>query len=99
MSRETMLSTIDNPFNYFKEFDDWFNFDCQKGYYSCSKLARLTNFTENMSQKEIDEEIERAIDAFLEVDFTGMFCKVEKESSDSKENNKDLDDDEEITIE
>lgn len=100
MAREVMLSTIDNPFNYFTEFRDWFNFDCQRGYYSCAKVARLSEIKDSMSQLEIDKEIERAIDSFLSVDFTGLYCKVinETPSSDNDDDNVEADD-EEITIE
>ena len=36
-----MLSTIDNPFNPFDDFDSWFHYDIEKGYNSCSYLARI----------------------------------------------------------
>ena len=29
---EVRITTIDNPFNPFTEWDEWFNFDLQKGY-------------------------------------------------------------------
>ena len=38
---ETMLTTIDNPFNPFEQFVDWYMYDCQKGYNTYSRIARL----------------------------------------------------------
>ena len=32
MESEYMLTTIDNPFNPFTNFDDWYAFDTSKGY-------------------------------------------------------------------
>ena len=82
MSKECMLSTIDNPYNYFEQFVPWFLYDVEKGYNSCSILARIVNLTDDMSQTEKDAEIERAIDEFLSHDFTNMRIKVIKETPD-----------------
>lgn len=79
-SKECMLSTFDNPFNPFEQFDNWFMFDVEKGYYSCSKLDRMTNITEDMSEQEENEEIERAIDTFIKYDFTNTYTKVTRDT-------------------
>ena len=61
MSKKCMLTTFDNPFDPFDKFDDWARFDESKGYYSCSRLARIAKVSEDLTQKEIDEEIENII--------------------------------------
>lgn len=78
--KETTITTIDNPFNPFDEFTSWFMFDIEKGYYSCSKLARLANITEDMSEKEELEEIERAVDRLIEIDPLDIYKKVTRET-------------------
>ena len=75
-----MLSTIDNPYNPFENFESWFMFDMEKGYYSCSRLDRIANFTDDMTQKEIDDETERAIDEIIKYDFMDVFIKVTKQN-------------------
>ena len=65
MQNEFMLTTIDNPFDPFEQFTSWFLFDVEKGYYSCSRLARIVNLSDELSEKEADEEIERAIDEII----------------------------------
>ncbi len=77
-SKVCMLSTHDNPYNPFEKFEEWFMFDTEKGYNSCSRLARIANFTEDMTQKEIDEETERAIDEIIKYDFLDLYIKVTK---------------------
>lgn len=62
MENDVRITTIDNPYDPFTEFDKWFDFDVEKGYYTCSKLARLSNITEDMTDKELIEEEQRAID-------------------------------------
>lgn len=79
-SNECMLSTFDNPFNPFEQFNNWFMFDIEKGYYSSAKLDRLTNITDDMSEKEYNEEVERAIDAFIKLDFTNTYTKVRRDT-------------------
>ena len=54
---KTMLSTIDNPFNPFENFDSWFLFDVEKGYNSCAYLARITKMSDEFTEDEEAEEI------------------------------------------
>ena len=73
---ECKLTTHDNPFDPFEQFDDWFLFDTENGYYSCSRLMRIAQVTEEMSQVEIDAEIERAIDEIIKYDDANIYKKV-----------------------
>lgn len=81
-SKEFMLTTVDNPFDPFEQFDQWFLFDNEKGYNTCGRLARIANFTDDMTQKEIDEETERAIDEIIKNDFMNLYTKAFKESQE-----------------
>lgn len=76
---EFMLTTIDNPFDYFTQFDEWLIFDKQKGYNSCEKVARVAQIKDEMTQFEVDAEIERAIDEIIKYDFLNVFKKVSRE--------------------
>lgn len=80
MANECALTTYDNPFDPFTQFDSWFAFDTEKGYYTCSRIARLTNITDDMSEVERNEEIERAIDKLIEIDVLDVYKKVKRES-------------------
>lgn len=70
------LTTFDNPFNPFTEFKDWFLFDCEKGYNSCSYLARIARTSDALTEEENDEEVERAIDEIISLDFMHIYKKV-----------------------
>ena len=76
LERRVNITTVDNPFDPFDDFDHWFQFDTEKGYYTSSKLARLTNLRNDMSEAEEAEEIERAIDRLIEIDPFDMYIKV-----------------------
>ena len=86
VSNECMLTTIDNPFDPFEQFDSWFLFDVEKGYNSCSRLARIAQITDDLTQKEVDEEIERAIDEIIKYDFMNIYKKVKRETKETDEN-------------
>ena len=72
------LTTFDNPYDPFDDFTSWFLFDVQKGYNSCSYLARIAKISDELSEKEIDEEIEKAIDEIIKYDFMNIYKKVKQ---------------------
>lgn len=76
MRKKVRLTTFDNPFNPFTEFEFWFLFDIEKGYNSCSYLARIAKTSDQLSEQENDEEIERAIDEIIKYDFQNIYRKV-----------------------
>lgn len=86
MSNRVALTTVDNPFDPFEQFNDWFEFDIEKGYYTCSRLARLTNLSDDMSEAESNKEIERAIDELIKYDVFDVYKKVIKETSEDSDN-------------
>lgn len=76
-----MLTTFDNPFDPFEQFTSWFMFDVEKGYNSCGYLARIANLTDDMSDQEVNSEIERAIDEIIQYDFMNIYKKVKKNTT------------------
>ena len=79
MLRQCALTTIDNPFNPLEQFEEWFRFDVEKGYYSCSRLDRIMNTSTQMSDEELMIETERAIDEIIFYDPINIYKKVSKE--------------------
>lgn len=73
---KVMLTTIDNPYNPFEDFKNWFLFDVEHGYNSCSYLARITRTSDQFTEKENNEELERAIDEIIAHDFMNIYIKV-----------------------
>lgn len=80
MANNCMLTTFDNPFDPFEQFTSWFMFDVEKGYNSCAYLALIAKLTDDMSDQEISDEINRAIDEIIKYDFMNIYKKVEKTS-------------------
>ena len=80
MSGECMLTTFDNPYNPFEQFTSWLMFDKEKGYNTCEYLARIAHLSDDMTQKEEDEEIERAIDEIIFLNPLNIYRKVRRNS-------------------
>ena len=80
MEHQCMITTFDNPFDPFEQFTLWHLFDKEKGYDSSERVMRLANISNDMTQKEVDEEVERAIDRLIEIDFTNTYKKLTKQS-------------------
>ncbi len=76
METNCMLTTFDNPFDPFEDFTSWFMFDVEKGYNTCSYLARIIKVTDDMTDQEINAENERAIDEIIKYDFMNIYKKV-----------------------
>lgn len=70
------ITTIDNPYDPFSQFREWFVFDVTKGYNTCGYLARIARTSDQMSDEENDKEVERAIDEIIKYDFMKIYKKV-----------------------
>lgn len=70
------LTTFDNPYDPFAQADAWYRFDEIKGYHSCAYLARIAHTSDQLSEEENDQEVERAINEILKYDFLGIYKKV-----------------------
>lgn len=73
---QCMLTTYDNPYDPFNQFDDWYRFDMDHGYSSCCYLARVAKPSDILSDAENEREIERAIDEIVKYDFMNIYKKV-----------------------
>lgn len=71
------LTTVDNPYDLFTQFDSWFLYDVEKGYNTCGYLARIARTSPAFTDEENATEIERAIDEIIKYDFMNIYKKVE----------------------
>ena len=80
-----MLTTIDNPFDPFTQWDHWKRYDEDKKYYTCNYLARIAKTSDDLSDEENDRAIERAIDEIVSLNINGLYKKVYENSKESSE--------------
>ena len=79
MTSPSKLTTIDNPFNPFTQFDEWFAFDDSKGYHTCSYLARIAKGSYELSEEDEALAQEMAIDEIVKMNILGIYRKVKEE--------------------
>lgn len=77
--RQAMLTTIDNPFDPFDQFDEWFAFDVAKGYNTCAYLARIAKTSDELSPQDEDLAIDQAMDEIVRLNVLGIYRKVYKD--------------------
>lgn len=76
---QSRLITVDNPFDPFDQFVEWFLFDIEKGYNSCDYLARIARTSNQFTDEENETEIDRAIDEIIKYDVDNIYTKVIKD--------------------
>lgn len=73
---EHMVTTVDNPFNPFTEFDEWNAFDTRAGYYTLAFLSRVMVNSNELSEVQQDEAYEEAVDEIVRENILGIYRKV-----------------------
>jgi len=49
---EIMLTTTQNPWNPFTQFDEWYNFDMNFGHNCLGYIARIGKYSDNLTEEE-----------------------------------------------
>lgn len=75
-SEEHMLTTVDNPWNPFTQYDEWYAYDHAQGYDTPGFLARIANVSLDLSDADIDLSIEQAIDEIVTENVSGIYRKA-----------------------
>lgn len=76
---ESMLTTVDNPFNPFTEFKAWFSFDVGHGYHTLDLLGRILVTSTELSDADELLANELAIDEILYENVSAMHRRVMQE--------------------
>lgn len=78
MVEQVALTTVDNPYDPFDDFNQWYLFDVLKGYNSCAYLARIAHTSDQLTNEENQLEIEKAIDEIIKYDYMNIYKKVKR---------------------
>jgi hypothetical protein len=79
--QEIMVTTIDNPYNPFKDWDEWFFYDLSMGYFTCERLARIVTISDQLSDEEIFESVNYGIEELMKygcINKKGEFIEYKK---------------------
>lgn len=76
MTTQIAITTVDNPYDPFTQYDEWFAWDMALGYGTCAYLARVTRTSDELSIADQDLALEYAIDGIISEDVLGLYKKV-----------------------
>lgn len=64
-TKEIRITTVDNPYDPFTHWEEWLLFDTNAGYFTPQRLASISTIADGMTDQEIYETIEHAIDLLI----------------------------------
>lgn len=68
MQNDVAITTLDNPFNPFTEFNSWLSYDIQMGYCTCERLASIVhNLPDSLTDEENTYFVNEAIDELIKI--------------------------------
>lgn len=71
-----MLTTIDNPYDPFTQWDEWLAFDVIAGHKTCEYLDRVSVTSDNLSEPVIQEDLHKAMKTIIDEDPIGIYIMV-----------------------
>jgi len=74
-----MLTTVDNPYDPFDEFNKWMMWDLRAGYNTPGLLARIVVTSDEISEADQQQAIEDAIDEIVTLNVSGVHLKRVRE--------------------
>lgn len=77
--RDVALTTIDNPFDPFDDFDRWYEYDIAAGHNTCELLDRFSTTSYWLGPELYEEQIEQAMDEIIKYDPFLKYKKVYKD--------------------
>ena len=75
---EYRLTTVDNPFDPFEQFESWLNYDKRQGYDTLELQARFARTSDELSDYENRLEIKDAITRIIVLDPFNMYIRVRR---------------------
>lgn len=85
--RECMLTTVDNPFSPFTQWNDWLRYDRDQGYYTNEYLARIAETDDLLSNEQNEEAIRVAMEEIVNENPTKLWVIVYKDTKNSDSSN------------
>ena len=83
MSDGYWVTSIDNEYNPFTHFYEWFDRDRQLGYNTCEWIAHETVTSTQLDDDVINADVDFGVDCFLALNPFGMHYKVYKDEADT----------------
>lgn len=70
------LTTVDNPYDPIKDFDNWYAYDESHGYCTSGYLARIAMTSDDLSENDREQAVSDAIDEIIAMNSDGFYKKI-----------------------
>ncbi len=77
-TRDTMLTTIDNPYNPFTQWNAWWSYDHEYNHCTWELVDRFAYTSETLPQSINDRAIEEAMQLIIKEDYEQKYLIVNK---------------------
>jgi hypothetical protein len=84
MVTQHALTTVDNPYDPFTEFNEWFEWDRASGYDTPNYLGRVVFYSTDLSDADQAVAVSDGIDSILEEHGDTFYKKLTREIEDDK---------------
>ena len=71
-----MLTTVDNPYDPFTEWEEWYAFDARQGYHTPGLIARLTVDSDQLSNADQTLSVQLAVREIARENVLGIYRLV-----------------------
>lgn len=85
-----MISTEDNPYNPFVNFDGWNDWDVRAGYHTTSYLARIIITSDELSEADQELAYHDAVDEIIKENILGIYMRVHNPNKKTKTNDEKI---------
>jgi hypothetical protein len=76
-----MVTTTDNPYDPFTQFEQWYQFDTSAGYHTLSFLGRIVRTSDDLSELDQSVAIRDAVQEICRENVLGLYKMVVSGSS------------------
>lgn len=73
---DIMLTTVDNPWSPFTNWDEWYAYDEVAGYHTLALLGRVAVTSDELSDADYELAIANAIDEIVQENVSGVHTKA-----------------------
>lgn len=75
--QECYITTEDNPFNIFEDFDNWKQYDEDHNYFTCEYIARVRDtYPQSIDSEDEQLIMNQVFDDIIELNLLGNYKKV-----------------------
>ena len=80
-----MVTTVDNPYDPFTDFDNWYAFDERSGYHTTAFVARVLSTSHELSEADQSLAYDLAVEEIVRENVLGIYRKVVDPTASSED--------------